>query len=351
MKILIPLPNKDFDPTEVAVSWKILNSFPIVFSTPNGTMACPDLIMINGEGLGIFSPFLVADKNGQKAMKELKKSQNFNNPIPYHQINPFNFDALLLPGGHAQGMKEYLESKTLHKIVGHFFDYQKPVAAICHGTVLAARSFSSITGKSVLYGLKSTALLQSSELLAWFLTKKKLGNYYRTYFSLTVEKEVKQSLMCDEDFKYGPPVLFRDSTKNLWPGFYVQDGLYLSARWPGDVHVFATKFKKILNNYELVNSDININKWKLINQSNGIWISSTGKGSKSIVIIPGMEGSGESCIDMAESLIDKNKYTIFIVDYSREQFHTLEQLSKSLSRIFDNIFGKKGNYYSFSVFW
>jgi len=30
------------------------------------------------------------------------------------------------------------------------------------------------------------------------------------------------------------------------PAFLVQDGRYLSARWPGDVHTFAKTFSKML---------------------------------------------------------------------------------------------------------
>src|SRR5438045_8840077 len=55
------------------------------------------------------------------------------------------FDALLLPGGHrARGMREYLESEILQRHVASFFDKEKPVAAICHGVLLAARSISHI---------------------------------------------------------------------------------------------------------------------------------------------------------------------------------------------------------------
>ena len=51
------------------------------------------------------------------------------------------YDGLVLPGGHwARGMRQYLEDTPLQRFVGDFFDADKPVAAICHGVVLAARS-------------------------------------------------------------------------------------------------------------------------------------------------------------------------------------------------------------------
>jgi len=247
MNLLIPLPTNDFDPTEVAVSWKILKEHSITFATPSGKTATADMIMINGKGLGIFSSFLIADKNGQSAYRELIESDQFKNPISYQDITPESFDAILLPGGHASGIKEYLESKTLQDVVAHFFDNEKPIAAICHGVVLAARSISTKTNKSVLFSRKTTALLKSSENLAWFLTRRNLGTYYKTYPETTVEEEVIESLEAKDDFIQGPLVLFRDSLKKINRGFCVRDRNYLSARWPGDVHKFAMTFKEMLN--------------------------------------------------------------------------------------------------------
>ncbi|OUR99612.1 hypothetical protein A9Q84_00910 [Halobacteriovorax marinus] len=247
MNILIPLPARDFDPTEVAVPFKILKQHKITFATPKGEKGIADMKMIEGDGLGLFGMFLVADKNGKQAYKELTESSEFNNPISYDNINIESFDALLLPGGHAQGMKEFLESSVLQDCVAHFFDNNKPVAAICHGVLLVARSKSLKTNKSVLHTRKTTALLKSSENLAYLLTKKRLGTYYKTYPETTVEEEVIENLESESDFIQGPMVLLRDSLKKLSRGFCVRDGNYLSARWPGDAHKFATEFNGMLN--------------------------------------------------------------------------------------------------------
>jgi protease I len=45
-----------------------------------------------------------------------------------------------------------------------------------------------------------------------------------------------------EDFIIGPLPLRRDSAARLGVGFTVRDGDYLSARWPGDAHRFASEF-------------------------------------------------------------------------------------------------------------
>jgi protease I len=248
-KIIIPLPLFDFDPTEVAVPWKIWNDagFELHFSTSSGQMAQADPIMITGQGLGIFKETLRADKNGRKAYDQLIHDHRFNAPIKWEEINPDKFDAIHCPGGHAKGMREYLESDILKKVVANFFEKNKPVSAVCHGVVLVARSFSTENGKSVLEGRKTTSLLKSQELLAWNLTRLWLGDYYRTYLDQTVEEEVRKCLGQNGIFKGGPFPLKRDSLKNLNPGFVCVDGYYLSARWPGDVHSLALKFKDLLN--------------------------------------------------------------------------------------------------------
>jgi putative intracellular protease/amidase len=43
----------------------------------------------------------------------------------------------------------------------------KPVAAVCHGVVLAARAISKRTDKSALYGKKTTVLTWKLENSAW----------------------------------------------------------------------------------------------------------------------------------------------------------------------------------------
>lgn len=246
MRVLIPLPNKDFDPTEVAVPWKVLRSgCEIVFATPDGIKAVPDEIMLNGKGLGIFGPLLKADKQAIHAWLELEKTEEFNHPISYQDASEQEFEGLLLPGGHAQGMKKYLESDLVQKIAKNHFEKKKPTAAICHGILVLARAQKD-SGKSLLYGRKITALPKRAELLAWNLTKGKMKNYYRTYPETTVEDEAKEKLKSPADFQSGPPPLVRDSLNRLWAGFVVEDGNLITARWPGDAHLFAYKFKELL---------------------------------------------------------------------------------------------------------
>jgi putative intracellular protease/amidase len=164
-------------------------------------------------------------------------------------------------------MRDYLESEILQRLVAHFFDAQKPVAAICHGVLLAARSISKRTGRSVLWGYQTTALTWAFERSAWSvarITRFWDPNYYRTYLEqagqpegfMSVQQEVTRALARAEDFRDVPrddpdyrrktSGLVRDTMNDATPAFVVRDRNYVSARWPGDVHTFAKTFAGML---------------------------------------------------------------------------------------------------------
>jgi putative intracellular protease/amidase len=282
MKVLMPLPRADFDPSEAAVSWKILRDagHDVVFATPDGAPARADPVMVSGIGLDFWSRVpglrrvvvvglpLRANRDARCAHRELVDNAAFRRPLRWDRVDAHAFGALLLPGGHAQGMREYLESASLQRLVAAFFDAGQPVAAICHGVVLAARSIAPQTGRSVLHGRRTTALTWKFERSAWMLSRWAGRwwdrDYYRTYRERdgeapgyrSVQAEVTRALARSEDFLDVPADapdrwrkasgLFRDSPGDARPAFVVRDGNYVSARWPGDVHAFARTFADVL---------------------------------------------------------------------------------------------------------
>jgi len=279
-EILLPLPSRDSDPTEVAISWRVLRErgHRITFATPDGHPAKSDSVMLSGAGLdrwswmpvlGRFRPLgwlLRANKAARNAYAAMRADPAFLAPITWNAIDPERFDGLLLPGGHrARGMRAYLESPVLQGVVAAFFAADKPVAAICHGVLLAARS-KRADGRSALYGRKTTALTWAQERAADRLAhfgRPWDRDYYRTYLEapgepeghMSVEQEVTRALADPADFIATPPpgpnhrrqtMALRDSPRDLRPGFVVRDGQYVSARWPGDAHSFATAFADLL---------------------------------------------------------------------------------------------------------
>ena len=247
-RILIPLPSYGFDPTEVAIPWKLISEkdIEIIFTTPEGKKGVADKLMLKGKKLGIWKTILRAKKDAVDAYHQMEKSESFCNPLKYTDVQEKSFDAIILPGGHDKGVKKYLESIILQQLVVDFFKAKKTVGAICHGVVLAARSIDSNTNKSVIHDYKTTALLKTQELLAYNLTKLWLNDYYLTYPGNTVEDEVKSVLIDPNNFIKGTSPLLRDNLNHLERGFTVKDRNYLSARWPGDVYNFSLEFIKMV---------------------------------------------------------------------------------------------------------
>lgn len=245
-QVLLPIPAEDFDPTEAAVPWQALRDagHAVVFATPDGAPGRADPRMVSGQGLGPWRPLLQADARGRAAYAAMLASGEFAQPRRWQDLDPGAFAALLLPGGHAPGMRPYLESPLLQGLVAGFFAQGKIVAAICHGVLLAARARGG-DGRSVLFGRRTTALLRQQEMAAWALTCAWLGRYYRTY-PLSVQAEVSGLLQRPEDFVAGPSPLRRDDPQHLQRGFALRDGNYLSARWPGDAHRFAQALVEML---------------------------------------------------------------------------------------------------------
>lgn len=274
--VLIPIPDRDFDPTEVAVSWRVLTraGHRVVFATESGAPGAADDIMVTGRGLDVWSALPVlgaipliglalrANKDGRDAHREMLASSEFRHPIAWARATLDGVDALLLPGGHrARGMRSYIDSGILHGLVVDAFRRGVIVAAICHGVLLAARSVDPATGRSVLYGRKTTALTWAMERLAWRLTRVTRfwdRDYYRTYTErpgqasgyMSVQSEVTRALENPADFRdvvRGSPGwrrktsgMSRDTATDSRAAFVVDDGGYVSARWPGDTHTFAT---------------------------------------------------------------------------------------------------------------
>lgn len=238
-RIWMPLPDRDFDVTETAVPWKILTraGHEVVVATERGATPAADPRLLSGVIFGK----LGAEPEPKAFYQELAATPGFVSPRRWDEFAVGDFDALLLPGGHAPGMRQYLGSEALQAQVAAFFASGKPVGAICHGAVLAARAKDQASGRSSLYGRKTTCLPGYMERTAFFLTAWKLGRYYRTYPAY-VEAEVRAALARPEDFVRGPRTLTKRGTdQDDTHAFVVEDGAYVSARWPGDAYLFGKK--------------------------------------------------------------------------------------------------------------
>ncbi|HEY5753279.1 MAG TPA: DJ-1/PfpI family protein [Chthoniobacterales bacterium] len=89
----------------------------------------------------------IHDFEGDQTYSE-KPGHNFTLNATFAEVQPEDFDALVIPGGRAP---EYLRlNADVVRYVRHFFDAGKPVAAICHGLQILAAA-------GVLKGRKASA--------------------------------------------------------------------------------------------------------------------------------------------------------------------------------------------------
>ncbi|MFF4394139.1 type 1 glutamine amidotransferase domain-containing protein [Streptomyces sp. NPDC001480] len=246
MRVLMPLPDRDFDVTEVAVPWRLLThaGHEVVFATEHaGTRPAADPRLLTGV---LFGQLGAADEP-KRFYEALCAAPEFTATQGWADVDVADFDGLLLPGGHAPGMRQYLGSAVLRSQVARFWTLDRPVGAICHGVLVAARTEDPATGRSVLAGRRTTCLPKYMERSAYWTTAWRLGRYYRTYPAY-VEDEVRSAL--DDparQFARGPRELTRRGTADDdTHAFTVQDGNYLSARWPGDAYLFARRYLALL---------------------------------------------------------------------------------------------------------
>ena len=288
--VLIALPALDFDPTEAAVSWKVLRGLrlpPVVaFATPEGAKSAADDLMISGEGLdpwgfvpglrkvallGAFDPPGKAQRRWPRRLRgALERDDAFLHPLRYDAVRAEDWDGLLLPGGHrARGMRPYLESAALQALIVRAFELDKPVAAVCHGVLLVAqldlvpkdgtlgvarkRRTTSSRGRRSTSRTGSRVSLASGTVATTAPTRRRLG---QPCGYMGVQQEVTRALARPEDYEDVPKDApdhgmktdgrHRDTMTDERPAFVVRDGRYLSARWPGDVHTFAKTFATML---------------------------------------------------------------------------------------------------------
>lgn len=224
--VVVPLPDFDFDITEVAVVYHMLKleGFRVVFATERGNKAQPmKLKSTSWDALEFYS--------------ELDSEESFNRPIRFSNINAEEYDAIYLSGGHSSRIKPYLDSAILQSKVLNFWNMKKIIAAISYGVVLLARCKSSPTSLSIIHNKRITTLPKYLEGVSGML-----GSAYNVFSNDSCE-EIVRAFLADQDYFEDGPINFgsKGSLYSDENGFCVEDENILTARWHGDTYNLAKK--------------------------------------------------------------------------------------------------------------
>lgn len=287
LTVVMVLPKIGFDPSEAAVTWQQLtqHGIRVCFATPDGQPAKADPVMLTGEGLDwwgwipllkkltLVGRMLGANADARLAYAAMANTPEFLAPITYEDIDITTIDGLAFPGGHEIRMRPFLEDTRLRKIVLQAMkgprEQQLPIAAVCHGVLVLARSRDA-NGHSALRDRTVTALPWAFEHKAWWIGRIFRfwnPNYYRTYLEasgqptgyMSVEAEIRRE-QSEEGRFLNPPTtsptyyyqtsgLHRDSQDDTRPSWVVRDANLVTARWPGDVHQFGETFASVVKAY------------------------------------------------------------------------------------------------------
>ena len=199
-----------------------------------------------------------------QAYAAMREDPAFKAPLAWRQVRREDFDGLLLPGGHrARGMREYLESDVLQKLVARIFrgrpagrgdlPWRPPGRA-------QPRPPTAIPSCSAAGPPRSPGRWSAAGWTVGRIVRFWDPNYYRTYEDgagkpagyMSVQQEVTRALARPQTFSTFPPTRPTTAARRAaWratpgttiaPAFVVRDGNYVSARWPGDAHTFARAF-------------------------------------------------------------------------------------------------------------
>lgn len=87
----------------------------------------------------------IHDFEGDQTYSE-KPGHNFALNATFEEIDPADYDALVLPGGRAP---EYLRREEgVLEMINHFVETDKPIAALCHGLQLLSAA-NAVEGKTL----------------------------------------------------------------------------------------------------------------------------------------------------------------------------------------------------------
>ncbi|WP_223165593.1 type 1 glutamine amidotransferase domain-containing protein [Lentzea indica] len=250
MRVLIPLPDHDFDVTEVAGSWRLLTDagHEVVFTAEHGGHPSQADHLLLG---GVLFGQLGAEPGPKGFYEQLTEAAEYREPTAWAAVEPAECDGLVLPGGHAPGMRQYLVPSCCRERLpssGHWTGRWARSATACW-CWRVRRIRAPAAGCSPDAARRACRSTWSARR-----TSSPRGGVAGTTAPILtyVQEEV---VAAGAVFERGPAELSRRGPVELsrrgtaaddTSAFVVRDGNYVSARWPGDAYLFARTFASLL---------------------------------------------------------------------------------------------------------
>lgn len=199
----------------------------ITFTTPTGRAPTLDKGSINAMFFGGDDKALQEHKH---LLDQLAVTSPTQSPVisltRVAQIGYDQFDAVLVPGGHAP-MQDLLTSEDLGKLLKHFHDNQKPTALICHGPIALISTLNKATEFTQKLARTNKAAAEKNWIYA---------GYKMTVFS-NAEEEASKGQLNGGEMKFYPETALQQagakvSAKDLWQAHVVEDRELITGQNP-----------------------------------------------------------------------------------------------------------------------
>ena len=246
----------------------------VVFSTESGRPGAADDIMVSGRGLDVWSRvpglnrvvvvgrFLRANRDARAAYAQMLESTEYRHPVAWTDATPRRRRRFTASRGPPRARDAQLHrQRDLAGPGGRSVQARharRRDLPWCAPRGSIRRRIDRPLGALRPQDHRAHVGFGTTGVADRPLTRFWDPDYYRTYSEkpgdpvgyMSVEAEVTRALENPDDFRNVPTDsphrrtqtsgMARDTATDSRPAFVVDDGNYISARWPGDTHTFAT---------------------------------------------------------------------------------------------------------------
>ncbi len=137
------------------------------FAAPYYTLADAgyEITIASPKGFGPIDPFSQIDQFATDATKRFDADEALqaalNNTVTLDSVSESDYDAIFFPGGHGP-MWDLVDEPIVAKLIEEFYQDNKPVSALCHGSVALANAKAS-NGEPLIKGKKVAGFTNGEE--------------------------------------------------------------------------------------------------------------------------------------------------------------------------------------------